>query len=226
MKRMSWILPILAVVFTISGIALTTYLTIKFRQNSIDSQETITKLNKEIDKSIKKVSSINEEILEVANHSDNLTIKIRKAQETISELTNEISEVSKANLNYTVGSEEPFMIEFIYDKFNHAFQIYASPRGELPVYDVDIFITDINLRANNFFEIVDSNLKNGKRSQIFGEMLRSFPTSNFVKKILLPNVPNFIGWIKNTNQENWKHFDLKVRTRTKIFEHEFFFITQ
>ena len=92
----------------------------------------------------------------------------------------------------------------------------------MPVYDVDILITDINLRANKFFKIVDSNLKNGKRSQIFGEMLRSFPTSNFVNKILLPNVPNFIGWIKNTNQENWKHFNLKVRTRTKIFEQRIF----
>ncbi len=219
---MNWILPVLAVFCTIFGLVLTAYLTFNFREKAINGQETIKELNKEIDKSIKKVSEINEEILKVSEHSDKLTGEIKKAQEKIGVLTNEIAEISKANLDYTVGNEEPFIIGFLYDEVNNAFQVYASPKGELPVYDVEIILTYVNITANKFVEALDKERKNGKGFQIGGEMIRSFPKTNFSKKILLPNKYNFIGWLVNRDDKNWKHLNLEVTTRTKKFEQRTF----
>ena len=105
---MDWLLPLLAIVFVLSGTGLGAYLTYNFRKQNNDSQQRIEKINQEIESVVAKSKVLNEEILTITSNTKILTEEVQKITNNIQDthkdlktITGSTKELSDKNINLT-----------------------------------------------------------------------------------------------------------------------------
>lgn len=105
---MDWLLPLLAIVFVLSGTGLGAYLTYNFRKGNNDSQQRIEKLNQEIESVVAKSKALNDEILSITSNTKILTEEVQKITSNIQDtqidlkkITSNTKELSDKNINLT-----------------------------------------------------------------------------------------------------------------------------
>lgn len=170
MKKMDWLLPLLAIIFVLSGTALGGFLTYSFRKQSTSNQKEIKRINQEIEKVVKKTQKISDELVSITSTSKQstedikkITTEINSTQKTLKEISVKTKELTSQNIqlskkagevvelfkNIQTGGDSYLTIEIRYDpkKDTNNFLVFAeiekmdsSEKGIYPLYNVDIMI--------------------------------------------------------------------------------------
>lgn len=219
---MDWLLPAISIFLVLSGTALASYITYKFRNQSNSNQTQIININDEINTSIEKVKDLNSKILKLNNELNTINTDIQ----TITQQTHILSKENKDLINSTmsisksinsyISSENSFCyILGSLHPLQNSHSTFLTHKGKYPLRNIKIEI--INQTAlHNIKELRQPNDLNAKeRIEIYSRTLEnntfiySFDSMTPGSSITLNNIPIL-------DQQKELYLEIKIQTENKF----------